>query len=488
MNSEPLSVNEALARAKSLSKKGRLPEAIQLYKDILARVPKHKKARNELKKLEKRHPNSRGAQLHQNMSRLMTLYSDGDATEAMTFAIELSKRYPDQPLPVNIAGALTLEEEGPDAAIELFKRAIDIEPAYPDAQSNLANVYLKQNEYESACRHYEIAVSLSPKNADLYYYLGRAKKGMRRRGEAHSHWQSALAIDPKHFNSLVALGFLLSEEGQVEQAIAQFHMAIALKPKSVGALSGLGYALKMAVRDEEAIEYLERALTLKPDAIQIEYFLKALKGHSTDTAPERYVTDLFDAYAEDFEIHLVETLGYMTPQFLAATLSKVAPQVTSFDPALDIGCGSGLCAEAFGELAGAIDGLDISKKMIEKARAKNLYRTLWAGDALEVLSSTTVKYRLLIAADVFAYIGNLEPIFMALAQAVSADAYFTFSTEHTDEGDFTLSRTGRFKHSRTYIDSMARKAGFVTLHFETHNLRKENDEWIIGGGYILHKP
>jgi predicted TPR repeat methyltransferase len=491
MNNELLSPDEALAQAKSFSKKGRIKEAIQLYQSILASFPRHKKARKELKSLEKRNAGSPQARLHQNMSKLMRLYSEGATEKALSLATLLTTQYSDQPLPLNIAGALNLEKDRPELAVDLFMRAIQIEPTYADAHSNLAHSLLKLERFELACEHYEIALTLSPRDADLHYQLGQAKRSLEHRKDALKQWQTALDIDPKHSKSIVAIGYLYTVDRQFEQAEEQFLKAIEIDPGSMGALRGLGYASKIAGRYKEAIVYLERALSLSresSEAVEIRFMLSGLQGNSMDTAPRSYVADLFDGYAENFEEHLVKDLEYDTPKLLQAALSMVVTHIPHFSAAIDLGCGTGLCGVAFRDIVGSIDGVDISKKMVERAREKGVYRNLWPGDVLDVLAAIEEKYQLVIAADVFIYIGNLELLFNKLKQRMMKDSYFTFSTEHSADGEFALGKSLRYTHSRAYIERIANNAGFDLVHFETHNLRKENQQWITGGAYILHKP
>ncbi|MEH6591834.1 MAG: tetratricopeptide repeat protein [Halioglobus sp.] len=491
MNNESLSLDEALARAKSLSRKGRTDEAIQLYQSILASVPHHKKARKELKLLNKRSAASHDPRLHQDMSELMRVYSEGAPGEALSLATRLATQYPDQPLPLNIAGALTLENEDTESAIELFKQAVQLEPAYTDAHSNLAFALFKMKRFELAHDHYRTALSLSPQDANLHYHFGQTQRALGNREDAMKQWQSALAIDPGHSKSMVAIGRLFTDASEFVQAEKHFLEAIEIDPDSVGAFHGLGYALGKAGRVEDATMYLNRALNLNPEnleAIEIRFMLKALTGNSTDSIPATYMTNFFDAFATNFEKQLVEVLEYHSPQFLRAAFSKVVPHIDLFSTALDVGCGTGLCGVAFRDITESIDGVDISEKMLEKAREKRLYRNLWSGDVLDVLTSVEEKYRLVIAADVFIYIGNLEPIFNALAQQMSADAYFTFSTEHATDGELSLEKSLRYTHSRAYIERIAKASGFEVVYFETHKLRKEGKQWVIGGAYILHKP
>ena len=60
-----------------------------------------------------------------------------------------------------------------------------------------------------------------------------------------------------------------------------------------------------------------------------------------------------------------------------------------------------------------------------------------------------------------------------------------FSTEHFDSADFLLEQSGRYWHSKIYIESLCETLGYTLRHFETQPLRKEKNQYIRGGLYIL---
>ena len=62
---------------------------------------------------------------------------------------------------------------------------------------------------------------------------------------------------------------------------------------------------------------------------------------------------------------------------------------------------------------------------------------------------------------------------------------FVFLTEHTDRDEFFPEQTGRYSHSKKYIESLCNKFNYKLSHFETTNLRKNNNKFIIGGLYVL---
>ena len=101
--------------------------------------------------------------------------------------------------------------------------------------------------------------------------------------------------------------------------------------------------------------------------------LTALGGGSGDSR------DLYEDWAASYERNLQDDYGYIAPQLAGAAFAAHCPD--SDARILDFGCGTGLVGQA---LAGygfrQIDGLDISPKMLDEARAKEIYGDLMIGD------------------------------------------------------------------------------------------------------------
>lgn len=83
---------------------------------------------------------------------------------------------------------------------------------------------------------------------------------------------------------------------------------------------------------------------------------------------------LYDAWSDSYEAEVREH-GYVTPGRCADALARFTSDLDA--PLLDFGCGTGLSGLAF-KLSGfaTIDGVDISADMLDKARAKTIYRDL----------------------------------------------------------------------------------------------------------------
>lgn len=82
----------------------------------------------------------------------------------------------------------------------------------------------------------------------------------------------------------------------------------------------------------------------------------------------------YDGWARDYD-EGVAALGYMNPALVSTLFARLVPDTEA--PVLDVGCGTGIVGEVL-SLAGyrAIDGIDLSEGMLERARARGVYRML----------------------------------------------------------------------------------------------------------------
>ena len=224
-----------------------------------------------------------------------------------------------------------------------------------------------------------------------------------------------------------------------------------------------------------------------PDDETAAHCLAALTGRTTSAAPLSYVRDGFDRYAERFDKHLVEGLGYAAPSLLRRELDAAAPG-SVFARAVDLGCGTGLSGTPFRDACNHLTGIDLSARMLEKAREKGIYDRLCQAEAIAFLNDTVEEFDLVIAADMLIYIGDLKPLFSAVGRRTQPGAVFLCSTESSDiDADYTLNQTGRYAHQRDYVRRLAAAHGFDFCRTNSANLRKERDQWVTGNLFVLKR-
>jgi predicted TPR repeat methyltransferase len=193
--------------------------------------------------------------------------------------------------------------------------------------------------------------------------------------------------------------------------------------------------------------------------------------------PSPFVEALFDQYAGSFDSALVEKLGYRVPELLE---QAIRTQRESFDHAVDLGCGTGLMGARLRPVAGVLEGYDISAGMLRKAEAKHIYDRLEKAD-LQAVSLAQGSVDLVVAADVFMYLGALDGIFAAAAAGLKAGGLFAFSVEHhAGAEDFVLRTSRRYAHSQAYLRRLLAGVGLSVRSLERADIRMDRGEAIEG--------
>ncbi|MEM9474116.1 MAG: methyltransferase domain-containing protein [Pseudomonadota bacterium] len=152
--------------------------------------------------------------------------------------------------------------------------------------------------------------------------------------------------------------------------------------------------------------------------------------YGVETAEETRA--LYDKFSGSYDDEVAEQ-GYATPARIATALSAQTRDHAL--PVLDFGCGTGLAGLALTE-AGfqTIDGLDLSREMLEGAAARDVYRALAQIDPDVDLRGTAENYAAVVACGVIgsgaAPLTTFDTIFYAMAPG----ALFAFSfNDHTLE-------------------------------------------------------
>lgn len=126
---------------------------------------------------------------------------------------------------------------------------------------------------------------------------------------------------------------------------------------------------------------------------------------------------LYAGWAETYDTDFAAGMAYRLPAEVAAACLRAGPPV---GPVLDAGAGTGLVAQALRGMghAGAIDGVDLSPEMLERARAKTLYRALVQADLTQPLPLAG-PYAAIVSSGTFTR-GHVGPQALAHLLAVAA--------------------------------------------------------------------
>ncbi|HEY8579986.1 MAG TPA: methyltransferase domain-containing protein, partial [Beijerinckiaceae bacterium] len=192
-------------------------------------------------------------------------------------------------------------------------------------------------------------------------------------------------------------------------------------------------------------------------------------------APQAYVRALFDDYAPRFEAHLTGALAYRGPALILDALARASDRGGGrWRRVLDLGCGTGLMAQAMRASADVIVGVDIAPRMIEAARRKGVYEALHVGEAAAFLvGEPDGGADAVIAADVFVYIGDLDAIFREAARVLAPGGRFAFTLQSQTARDWALGEDLRYAHSPAYVRRLAAVYGFRVAVLDAASKRKD---------------
>ena len=410
-----------------------------------------------------------------------------------------------------------------DGAREAILKALSHEDTHAPSWLILGRLQAASAAPAEAEAAFRRALALDADFGQAHLALGFACVNALRFGEAVSHLDAAARLGAAGAEAQAVLGHLRFQNGDFDGAVRGFDAAVALGMTDTGiierrarARAFLGMigdaeaavavygveageaAVPLAALLREAFVHLSAQghveagkrvgawrLSLDPTDPEMTYLLAAQGDSAPQRAPDSYVEAYFDRFAPDFDQKLVHVLGYDGPQRLSRLIRAVRPDFTRI---LDLGCGTGLAAACLGAFGGAITGVDLSARMLERAAARGLYADLVKSEAQHYLETCGRSWDLVVA-DVLIYFGALEALFKAVAACLAPGGVFAFSVETLpDDGqavDFVLRPSGRFAHGSDYIARLA--AGFEIVGWEPATVRLEAQKPVAGLFVALQK-
>ena len=388
---------------------------------------------------------------------------------------DAAKRAFEQGLAHHTAGRLTDAEAS-------YRASLAALPGRPSTLANLGAVRLQLGRGVDALPLLDAALAAQPGHAEAASHRALALAELGRDAEALAAFDAAIAVAPStpvlHYHRALCLARL----DHPVDALAAFDAAIALAPDHADAWARRGGLLKDMGRADAAAESIARGIALGADAQVHGYLLASLTGRDAPRhAPASYVRQLFDAYAPQFDRHLVDTLDYRVPERIAELVQRHSDGPIAV--ALDVGCGSGLCAPPLERAAvQRLHGVDLSPRMIERAAAAGRYERLWCGELVSHLQRSDERYELVVAADVFIYVGDLDAAVAGVRRVLDAGGLFGWSVERAADGvaDFELRPTTRYAHAARYMQALAQRHGFVECAVEASTLRLDQGHPVAG--------
>jgi tetratricopeptide (TPR) repeat protein len=214
-------LDAALLQGERLHAAGRLQEAEQIYRQILAVDPRH-----------------------------------ADATHML--------------------GVLALQSGHPDAALDLFDGAIAVKPLVSAYHVHRAHALLALGRPADAVAACRIALRTKSNNAEAYQVLGHAHTDALQPGDALRAYREAVRLKPDLPDLFNNLGTALRNIGALEEAETRLREAVRRAPNDLGAQLNLSSVLKELDKIDDAESLLRGALRQQPNDPVLLYNLSLL--------------------------------------------------------------------------------------------------------------------------------------------------------------------------------------------------------------------
>jgi predicted TPR repeat methyltransferase len=399
-----------------------------------------------------------------------------EAVDKFSEGIRLAPNYP--PIYSDRGNALTRLRRY-DEALSDHNQAIKLSGNFFAFYFNRANTLHAKKEYAAALADYEHAIRLNPHYAEAFNGRGNVYASLKRHEEALAAYDHALSLKSDLAEAWLGRGNVFYELKRYDEARAAYDRSLSIKPALENAWLGR-IRTKLALRNTSEAQQDREQAVLAGVSEEILNFEFARYGaiHTPASVPKTLIEDVFDEYAPNFDSHLVETLNYIVPANLI-TLIRRFNENSGLD-VLDIGCGTGLMGATIRPAARNLVGVDLSRRMLDKAKDRGIYDELICKDISEFMEEDPRDYDLVTSADVFVYVGDLSKIFKLAGRRLRQNGYFAFSVEATDAQDYVLSEAGRYKHSKQYLNRLAMDSGFEVCSIEDCIIRSENTQKVPG--------
>ena len=232
-----------LEEAIRLQQAGRIPEAAQLYSQVLQSDPGNYQALYQLGLIlfeYRRFEDADrllGAAIRVNSGSAELFYSRGCVLQQLgrtenalaAFAHALAIR-PDFPEARNNRGVTLLSLGRPGEALACFDRILLQHPDLAVVHTNRANALLALKRPEAALESAEHALRLNSNLADAHFNRGSALVSLGRNETAQECFGQALRINPQHGDALIFRGIVLELLERPADALESYNAALSLRP------------------------------------------------------------------------------------------------------------------------------------------------------------------------------------------------------------------------------------------------------------------
>ncbi|MEO1239233.1 MAG: sulfotransferase [Pseudomonadota bacterium] len=169
-----MSVQQDLAKAKSLMKKGKTSQARAQFQKVLAQFPQNKTAMAGLQRLAGAQAGPADQKRARALSNVVAMFRAGDAVGAYARLERVERELDPHPETFNLKGVLLSRLQRSHEAIEAYRQCLALNPNQLEVLVNLGKSLLNVNRLDEGIETYRKAAKLAPDNYAVSLRLATA--------------------------------------------------------------------------------------------------------------------------------------------------------------------------------------------------------------------------------------------------------------------------------------------------------------------------
>lgn len=197
----------------------------------------------------------------------------GRLSDAETMLQRLATRFPKTPIVWFNLGNVLRDLQQPDGAIDAYRKALELDPAFVDALNNLGSVLHSKLRFAEAEAAYRRCIALEPDHMLARYNLASAVMDLGRFAEAEVVCREIVARAPDAAEGYTILGAAIGHQGRLLETLGLHKKALELAPDDAKVVEAYAAALMETGRAAEGLRWFARALARDRKAIALRQLL-----------------------------------------------------------------------------------------------------------------------------------------------------------------------------------------------------------------------
>ncbi len=171
-------------------------------------------------------------------------------------------------------GQVKFREKDYSAAVEQYKKALNLNPQYENARTGILNIVkikfnegsksYKRRDFEGALKAYTEVLELDDTFYKAHFQIGVIQSKMGNRALAIEHYSKALEYSPNFYKGYYMLAKSQKANGNIEGALGSLQSAVDINPGYDKAYGAIGDIYINQKNYDEAISVLNTAIQVNP--------------------------------------------------------------------------------------------------------------------------------------------------------------------------------------------------------------------------------